>query len=245
MRACGIMPYMSVADIAENLARVRAAIAKAASEAGRHPAEVRLIAVSKTQPAAAVAAAQAVGQRDFGENTVQDAMTKMPQFARDDIAWHFIGRLQSNKVKFIPQHFAWVHAVDSLALLQKLARASEGAGATLNILLQVNISADPAKQGLTPAALAPLLDSYLRAPSPALRLRGLMTVPALGMPPDALRRAFADLRRLCDDTRARVGLTGFDQLSMGMSDDFAAAIAEGATMVRIGQAIFGARAKKV
>ena len=239
------MPRMSVADIAENLARVRAAIATAASEAGRRPGEVRLIAVSKTQPAAAVAAAQAAGQHDFGENTVQDAMTKMPQLAREDIAWHFIGRLQSNKVKAMPGHFAWVHSVDSLTLLQKLAHASEGTGATLNVLLQINISADPAKQGLAPEALAPLLATYLRAPSPVLRLRGLMTVPALGMPPDALRRAFADLRRLRDDTRARLDLTDFDQLSMGMSDDFGAAIAEGATMVRIGQAIFGARAKKV
>lgn len=240
------MPRMSVAaDIAENLARVRAAITEAAVAAGRRPEEIRLIAVSKTQPAAAVAAARAAGQRDFGENTVQDAMSKIPAFAGKDIAWHFIGRLQTNKVKFIPAHFAWVHSVDSLALLQKVARASEGAGAMLDILLQVNISADPAKQGLAPDALAPLLDSYLRAPSPALRLRGLMTVPALDLPPAALRRAFADLRRLRDDTRTRFGLNAFDQLSMGMSDDFRLAIAEGATMVRVGQAVFGARAKKV
>lgn len=239
------MPRMSAAEIAENLMRVRAAIATAAREAGRRPDDVRLIAVSKTQPPAAVAAAQAAGQRDFGENTVQDAMTKLPHFVGTEIAWHFIGRLQSNKVKFMPLHFAWVHSVDSLTLLQKLAQAGEAAGASLNILLQVNITADPAKQGLAPAALAPLLDRYLRAPSPALRLRGLMTVPALGMAPDVLRRAFADLRRLCDDTRARFNLSAFDQLSMGMSDDFAAAIAEGATMVRIGQAIFGARTKKV
>lgn len=227
------------ASVAANLARVRTEIAAAARAAGRKPEEVRLIAVSKTHPPEAVAAAIAAGQVDFGENMVQEALTKIPIYA--SATWHMIGHLQSNKAKSVPGNFAWVHSVDSLSLAQRLSRQAAKKGVVLDALFEVNVTRDPAKHGLPPEELAPVLDALLKEGNPGLRLRGLMTIgphPATEADSSA---CFARLRELREDCRKRFGLKDFSELSMGMSGDYAAAIKEGSTMVRIGTAIFGER----
>ncbi len=229
------------ATIAGNLARVRAEIAAAARAAGRKPEEVRLIAVSKTHPAEAVAAAIAAGQTDFGENTVQEALTKIPLYKDKPVTWHMIGHLQSNKAKFIPGNFAWVHSVDNLKLAQRLSRLAQEKSVVLNALFEVNVTRDPAKHGLPPEELAPLLDTLLKEGHPGLRLRGLMTLGPYPATEADSRASFARLRELREDCRKRFGLKDFSELSMGMSGDYAAAIKEGSTMVRIGTAIFGER----
>jgi pyridoxal phosphate enzyme (YggS family) len=227
--------------IAANLARVNAAIQDAAMKAGRNPAEVKLIAVSKTQPAAAVAAAVAAGQRRFGENTVQDALTKIPGFAGQGLEWHFIGHLQSNKARHIPGHFQWLHSLDSLKLAERAARFAADANATLNALIEVNVGRDPAKHGIAPEEVVPLLEQLLKANLRALALRGLMAIGPHPATETARRAAFAALRALRDQCVARFALPAFTELSMGMSDDFREAILEGSTLVRIGTAIFGQR----
>ena len=227
--------------IADNLAQVRAHIADAARAAGRRPEEVRLIAVSKTLPREYVAAAVQAGQRDFGENTVQDALTKIPHFAGLGLDWHFIGHLQSNKVKFIPGHFTWVHSLHALPLAQRLSRLVHEQRATVNLLIEVNISRDPAKHGVAPEHLPALIESLLQAHLPGLTLRGLMAIGPHPAAESQLRSAFAAVRALRDDCAQRYALPGFTELSMGMSGDYVEAIKEGSTMVRIGTAIFGAR----
>ena len=227
--------------IADNLAQVRAHIADAARAAGRRPEEVRLIAVSKTLPREYVAAAVQAGQRDFGENTVQDALTKIPHFAGLGLDWHFIGHLQSNKVKFIPGHFTWAHSLHALPLAQRLSRLAHEQHATVNLLIEVNISRDPAKHGVAPEHLPALIESLLQAHLPGLTLRGLMAIGPHPAAESQLRSAFAAVRALRDDCAQRYALPGFTELSMGMSGDYVEAIKEGSTMVRIGTAIFGAR----
>lgn len=227
------------ATVARNLARVREEIAAAARAAGRRPEEIRLIAVSKTHPPEAVAAAITAGQVDFGENTVQEALTKIPLYSSAN--WHMIGHLQSNKAKLIPGHFAWVHSVDSLKLAQRLSRMAQEKGVVLDALFEVNVTRDPAKHGLAPEELAPVLDALLKEGHPGLRLRGLMTIGPYPASEADSRACFAKLRELRDDCRQRFGLNDFTELSMGMSGDYAAAIKEGSTMVRIGTAIFGER----
>ncbi len=229
------------ATIARNLAQVREEIAAAARAAGRKPEEIRLIAVSKTHPPEAVAAAIAAGQVDFGENTVQEALTKIPLYKGKPVTWHMIGHLQSNKARFIPGNFAWVHSVDSLKLAQRLSRLAQEKGVVLDTLFEVNVTRDPAKHGLSPEELAPVLDTLLKEGHPGLRLRGLMTIGPYPATEADSRACFARLRELRDDCRQRFGLKDFTELSMGMSGDYAAAIREGATMVRIGTAIFGER----
>ena len=231
----------STTHIAAHLKHLRAAIADTARRAGRHPDDVKLIAVSKTQPAEAVTAAVAAGQRLFGENTVQDALSKIPHFADQGLEWHFIGHLQSNKVRFIPGNFAWVHSLDSVKLVQRLARFAREQNTTVNALIEVNITRDPAKHGLPPEALAPLLDTLLKEDPPGLYLRGLMTIGPHPATQADSRASFARLRELRDECQQRFGLKDFTELSMGMSGDYAAAIQEGSTMVRIGTAIFGER----
>ncbi len=227
------------ATVAANLARVRAEIAAAARAAGRKPEDVRLIAVSKTHPPEAVAAAIAAGQTDFGENTVQEALTKIPIYT--SVTWHMIGHLQSNKAKFVPGHFAWVHSIDSLKLAQRLSRLAQEKNVVLDALFEVNVTRDPAKHGLAPEELAPVLDALLKEGHPGLRLRGLMTIGPYPAPEADSRACFARLRELRDESQRRFGLQDFTELSMGMSGDYAAAIREGSTMVRIGTAIFGER----
>jgi pyridoxal phosphate enzyme (YggS family) len=229
------------AMIAANLARARQTIADTAAGCGRRADEVRLIAVSKTHSAEAIAAAMAAGQRVFGENTAQEALPKIARFPDQGLEWHFIGHLQSNKAKFIPGNFSWLHSLDSLKLAERLARFARDRQTTLNLLIEVNITRDPARHGVAPEAVARLLDDLLRADLAGLRLRGLMAIGPYPASPAEQHAAFAAVRDLRDACRGRFALPDFTELSMGMSGDYRAAIAEGATLIRIGSAIFGAR----
>lgn len=236
------MPPVTLATtIAANLERLRAALADTAQRVGRRPEEVKLIAVSKTQPAAAVAAAVAAGQRLFGENTVQEALTKIPQFAGQGLEWHFIGHVQSNKARFIPGNFAWVHSLDSVSLAQRLARLTQEQKTTVNALIEVNITRDPAKHGVAPQDLGPLLEQLLKLNLAGIQLRGLMAIGPHPATESERRASFAAVRTLRDDCAQRFALPGFTELSMGMSDDFIEAIQEGSTLVRVGTALFGQR----
>jgi len=204
--------------------------------AGR-PRGVRLLAVSKTQPAEALAALVALGQQAFGENYVQEAQAKQAALADAGIEWHLIGHLQSNKAREAATAFDWVQTVDRIKLVEALARHRPSGRAPLNVLVQVNIDDEASKHGCRPADV-PLLARAI-AVHPQLALRGLMAIPAPD--PDMARRrqAFARMKALFD--RLRADHAGVDTLSMGMSEDFALAIAEGATMVRVGTALFGTR----
>lgn len=230
-----------IIDIANNLARVRETIDVATVKAGRALHEVRLVAVSKNHSIRAIAAAVAAGQRLFGENTTQEALPKIAALANREIEWHFIGHLQSNKAKLVPGQFRCLHSLDSLRLAQRLARFAAEREATLDVLIEVNVTRDPAKHGVAPEAVAPLLESLLRESLPALRLRGLMTIGPYPADELTLRKSFAVVRRLREDCAARLALVNFNELSMGMSSDYAEAIAEGSTLLRIGTAIFGER----
>lgn len=227
--------------ISENLQAVRSAIADAARHAGRDPATVQLLAVSKTFGAEDVVAAADEGQLAFGENYLQEALDKMDavRSLRPDLslAWHFIGPIQSNKTRSIASHFDWVHAVDREKIAQRLAEQRPAALPPLNICLQVNISGEDSKGGVIPAELPSL--AHAVAALPRLRLRGLMAIPAPCEDVLRQREPFARLHGLFDQLR-KEGLM-LDTLSMGMSGDLAAAVAEGATIVRIGTAIFGRR----
>jgi len=228
-------------DIAANLARVRERIARAADQAGRKAEDVKLIAVSKTHPPAAIDAAFQAGQRRFGESTAQEALTKIPLLALPGIEWHFIGHLQSNKAKFVPGHFQWLHSLDSIPLAQRLARFAQPPRTALDALIEINVTGDPAKHGIAPNELFPLLDTLLKEDPAPVALRGLMTIAPHGAPVGEIRAVFAALRRLRDEAAARYRLPDFTELSMGMSDDFEDAIREGSTFVRVGTAIFGQR----
>lgn len=227
------------AGVAQNLQRVREAIARAAHQAGRDSQDVKLIAVSKGQPWPHIAAAIAAGQYHFGENTVQEALKKIPQEHVAAIEWHLIGHLQSNKAKHVPGHFAWLHTLDSLDLAKRLARAT--GDCELNALIQVNLVEDPGKHGVMEMQLAPLLEDLLKARLDNLRLRGLMTIGPHPASESLLRTTFARLHKLLTACQQQFQLPAFTELSMGMSGDFTAAILEGATLVRIGSAIFGER----
>ncbi len=235
------MTLPTAADIRLNLEHVREAIAAAARSAGRRSEEVRLVAVSKRQPAELIAAAVAAGQRDFGESTAQEALPKIERFRADGLCWHFIGHLQSNKARFIPGHFAWLHSLDSLALALRLSRQQAPHEQALETLIEVNIARTSFRYGATAEALAPLVEQLLEAAVPGIRLRGLMAIAPHPATEAELRAAFATVRTLRDECRQQFGLPDFTELSMGMSEDFVPAIREGATMVRVGTAIFGAR----
>lgn len=230
---------VDAARIAANLARLQADIDAAAATAGRRPQDIQLIAACKNQPPQALAAALAVGQHRFGENTVQDAMTRLPHFAGQDVEWHFIGHLQSNKARQIPGRFAWLHSLDSLRLAERVARFARAAGTEVNALVEINITRDPARHGIAPEQLEPLLNDLLMADLGGLRLRGLMTVGPHPASEAGRRQAFASLRRLGENARQQLALPAFSELSMGMSEDYREAILEGATFLRIGTAIFG------
>lgn len=228
-------------SVEKNLIDIRNAIAHAARACGRSPDEVRLIAVSKTHPPEAIATAIAAGQRDFGESTVQEAVTKISHFRDRGLEWHFIGHLQSNKARFIPGNFAWLHSLDSLGLARRLARLAQERSANINILIEVNVFRDVKKHGVDPDALPGLVEQLVKENLPALDWRGLMTIGPYPATEKETRGCFARLRELREDCRRRFGLPRFTELSMGMSGDYVAAIQEGATMVRIGSAIFGER----
>jgi pyridoxal phosphate enzyme (YggS family) len=227
--------------IASNLLRVRESIDDAARACTRSSDAIRLIAVSKGHSKDAIAAAIEAGQKDFGENTTQDALPKISQVADPSINWHFIGHLQTNKVRFIPGNFSWLHSLDSLELAHKLSRRARDQSANINILIEVNVTRDPKKHGLAPEALPDFIEKYLKEDFSTLPLRGLMTIGPHDAPEKDLRTCFAALRQLRDANQQRFGLKDFTELSMGMSDDYVEAIKEGATMVRVGTAIFGGR----
>lgn len=233
---------LAPSDIAANLAAIRARIAAAVARRGPGP-EPRLIGVSKRQPAAAVIAACRAGLVDLGENYAQELTAKAAEVAAAGVAptWHFIGPLQSNKARAVVGLGALVHTVDRPSLLTELAREvrKQGRAAPLDVLVEVNIGAEPQKAGVAPEGLAALLDQFVARPE--LRCVGLMAIPPEG-DPDATRPHFARLRELLR-REAAIARPNVDlaHLSMGMSGDFEAAIEEGATMVRVGTAIFGAR----
>ena len=224
-------------SIAANLQAVRARIAAACAGAGRAAGSVQLLAVSKTWPAASVREAVAAGQRAFGENYVQEAVAKAAELGDPGLEWHFIGPLQSNKTRQVAENFAWVHSVERLKIAERLAAQRPPGLPPLQVCIQVNISGEASKSGCSPDELANL--AHAVAALPGLRLRGLMAIPEPGDDSRQQRSRFALLRELRDRLVAE-GL-GLDTLSMGMSDDLEAAIMEGATIVRIGTAIFGKR----
>lgn len=221
-------------DISANVRRVRADIDAAARACGRDPATVHLLAVSKTQPPAAVRAAAAAGCTDFGENYLQEAVAKIEALADLDVRWHFIGAIQSNKTRQIAEHFHWVHTVGREKIARRLSEQCP-AGRVLDVTVQVNIDDDPAKAGVAPEEAGALLAAMTALPN--LRPRGLMTILQRDSAPLASYRRLADLfERL-----APAGGAHWDTLSMGMSGDFAEAVTAGATWVRIGTALFGPR----
>jgi len=223
--------------IASNLQAVRDAIAAAAAAAGRKASEVKLLAVSKAFPPDALREAYHAGQRCFAESYVQEALDKITALRDLAIEWHYIGPIQSNKTRAIAENFIWVHSVDRLKIAERLSEQRPAHLPPLQICLQVNISLEASKSGIVPGEAGALARAVAKLPN--LKLRGLMTVPAPSEDFAVQRLPFAQLRKLRDQLNQQ-GLQ-LDTLSMGMSHDFAAAIAEGATMVRIGTAIFGDR----
>jgi len=226
-----------MSSIAQSLAKIRNRVTVLEHRYGRTPGSVRVLAVSKTKPPQAVRAAAEAGQQDFGENHVQDALTKLDALADLDLIWHFIGPIQSNKTRIVAGRFHWVHSIDREKIARRLSEQRPGHLAPLDVCIQVNMSGESSKSGVQPEDVPALAEVV--ADLPGLSLRGLMTLPR---PCDDLReqrRPFAALRELLHRLNAG-GLT-LDTLSMGMTNDMEAAIAEGATIVRIGTAIFGAR----
>ncbi|HEY7744125.1 MAG TPA: YggS family pyridoxal phosphate-dependent enzyme [Burkholderiales bacterium] len=226
-------------SIAANLQAVRARIAHAAQAAHRHPGDILLLAVSKTFPPGQIAEACAAGQKAFGENQVQEAVEKITVLAALPLEWHFIGPIQGNKTRLIAQHFAWAHGVEREKIAGRLNAARAEGMPPLNVCIEVNVSGEPTKSGVAPGEEVKLADAIARLPR--LKLRGLMAIPEPTANVALQRRRFALLRELKEGLVARGH--ALDTLSMGMSDDFEAAILEGATIVRIGTAIFGARKK--
>lgn len=228
--------------IRQRLQALREHIGELATASGRSPDVIRLIAVSKTRPLSDVEQAIAAGQTDFGENTIQDALSKIPCVHAADIQWHFIGHLQSRKARDIPGNFQWIHSVDSLKLAGKLSAAMQQADISqpLNALIQVNVSGEASKSGLMPQDAPAFVEQLLQADYPLIAWRGLMTI-GVRADNNATRRAFSGLRELQQRIQQQFALPQFDQLSMGMSADYAEAIAQGATLIRVGTGIFGPR----
>lgn len=226
--------------LTETFAAAQSRLDAALAAAGRAPQAATLLAVSKTKPAAMIREAHGLGQRQFGENYLQEALDKQAELADlDDIVWHFIGPLQSNKTRQVAEHFDWVHSVDREKIARRLAEQRPADRSPLNICLQVNISDEASKAGVAPEDLDALAEVILALPG--LRLRGLMAIPAPSADPAAQRLPFAKLREALEALQARFPEAELDTLSMGMSDDLEAAVAEGATLVRLGTALFGAR----
>ena len=229
----------SAEQLAENIAHVRARIAEAAQKAGRDPTEVTLVAVSKTKPVELVEMAYNLGVTNFGENRVQEALPKIEHFHPQGLHWHLIGHLQSNKVGKVVGPFSCIHSVDSLHLAQVLSRHALEQSIQLSILLQVNVAGEASKEGIAPAEIYAVAKQI--AELPALRIDGLMTVAPLVHDPEEVRPVFRELRLLRDRLREDIPAGTWTQISMGMTDDYAIAIEEGATLVRVGRAIFGQR----
>lgn len=226
--------------IRAGLANVRQRLDQAAKAAGRSPEDITLVAVSKTHPAEAVAAAHALGQVEFGENYVQEVLAKQDALTSLPLHWHFIGHLQSNKAKFVVGRFSLIHTVDSVKLAQNLHKCMERAAAEdrQDILIQVNIGQEEQKGGVAEGELARLAEEVLKLER--LRLLGLMCIPPLSLSAAETRPYFTRLRKLRDGLEGEAGIK-LPHLSMGMSHDFVEAVAEGATLVRVGTDIFGRR----
>lgn len=225
--------------ISNALQAVRERMVRAAEQCARPPATIKLLAVSKAVRVADMRAAYAAGQHAFGESYVQEALPKIAALHDLAVEWHFIGPMQSNKTKQIAEHFAWIHGVDRAKIAQRLSEQRPAALPPLNICLQVNVSDEASKSGVAPAALVALAHAVVALPR--LKLRGVMAIPAPSTDINEQRAAFRRVRELF----AQLNMQGFDldALSMGMSHDLEAAIQEGATIVRVGSAIFGSRAK--
>jgi hypothetical protein len=223
-----------VTEITDHLADIIERVARAAERARRSPSSVTIVAVGKQQPSTSIAAAQRAGLRHFGESYVQEALPKIAALAHLDLTWHFVGKLQTNKTRDVAETFDWVHTVDRLKIAERLSEQRSPLAAPLNVLIQVNQGDETQKGGARPEDVAELARAI--AALPRLALRGLMTLPPQG---DSPERRFAELAAL----RAELESQGIelDSLSMGMSGDFEEAIAAGATHLRIGTAIFGAR----
>ena len=232
-------PEQSVTKVTERLAKARQRLAAAALAAHRAPAEIQLLAVSKGQSLAKIRTAYEAGQRSFGENYLQEAEKKIDAIRETDIEWHFIGRLQSNKTRRVAERFAWVHTLDRPKLAERLAAQRPHYAAPLNVCLQVNLAGELQKAGVAADGVREL--AGLVASRPRLALRGLMTVPPAGIEPQTTAEYFQQLAKL----RRALTVDGYelDTLSMGMSDDLEIAVAAGSTLVRLGTAVFGPRAK--
>ena len=232
-----MQPDQNVIGVTENLASILESLAASAVEAARDPGSVGLLAVSKKQPLSKILAAARAGQRDFGENFVQEGLQKIEQTRDLDLVWHFIGHLQSNKTRLVAEVFDWVHTIDTLKTAKRLSAQRPDSLPPLNICLQVNVDNEAQKSGVLPEEVSVLAEACRELPR--LCLRGLMCLPVARSELSEQRAPFATLRRLADELRDR----GFDldTLSMGMSGDYHAAILEGSTIVRIGTALFGQR----
>lgn len=229
----------SVGNLRENWLQTRTRIASAAMRCGRAPDDVRLIAVSKAQPAQSIRALAECGQRDFGENYLQEALPKIAELAQLDLTWHFIGQLQANKTRAVAEHFQWVHTVDRERIAARLNEQRPHYAPALNICIQVRLAEEPGKGGVAPEEVEALARRTLELPR--LRLRGLMCIPP---PRDSFEEQRALFAQLAGLQRSLIDRgVQLDALSMGMSADLEAAVAAGATWVRIGAAIFGARGR--
>lgn len=224
-------------NLAENLRSVRERLARAAADCGRNVHSITLLAVGKSQPASAIAAIADLGQRHFGENYLQEALPKLAELASRRLTWHFIGQLQANKTRAVAEHFDWVHTVDRLRIAERLSAQRPFHAAPLRVCVQVRIGAEASKGGIAPREAADLV-AAVRA-LPRLELRGLMCLPPPESDPQRQRAWLRRLRELRDAIDA--GRGQLPDLSMGMSDDLEAAVAEGSTIVRVGTAIFGPR----
>jgi pyridoxal phosphate enzyme (YggS family) len=227
-------------SIAENLERVREQIAEAAAKVRRAPAEIELVAITKMHPAERVREAIEAGQTLFGESRVQEARAKIPELP-SAIRWHFVGHLQKNKIRHALPLFEMIHSVDSLALAQDMNRIAEEEGLHPRVLLEVNVAGEGSKFGFAPDKLRAQMEQLLMLPR--LSIKGLMTIPPIAEEAEASRKYFVELRQLRDAFEKEFNLK-LPQLSMGMTQDYAVAIEEGATLVRVGTAIFGERSKR-
>ncbi len=223
-----------MASFASNLAQIQTTIQRHAEKAGRDPSDVRIVAVTKTFPVERIREAIAAGVRRFGENRVQEAVPKIAELSVEDCEWHLIGHLQTNKARFVAG-FSMIQSIDSIRVVEALASRLHH---PLEVLVEVNVGNEPQKTGASPTDLEPIV-SALRA-APALRLKGLMTIAPLTNNPEAARPFFRSLRILRDQARQRFGLE-LPELSMGMTDDYPVAVEEGATLLRLGRALFGPR----
>jgi pyridoxal phosphate enzyme (YggS family) len=226
--------------IAENLVEVRERISRAIQKSGREPDSVRLITVSKQISVDRIEEARAAGAVVFGENKIQEAIPKIEQMGAEGIFWHFIGHLQKNKIKFLDERFDLIHSVDSFELAEKIAKHYHSENRVQRILLQVNVSGEAAKFGMEPKVLEKQMAEFFQLQG--IQVEGLMTIPPFDSDPENSRRHFSRLRELREQYEKQNGLP-LNQLSMGMSNDFEVAIEEGATLVRVGTAIFGPRPK--